>query len=390
MDRTKWVYRKFKEVSTVIGGSTPKTDKSEYWGGSHYWVTPAELDGSKYISKTERSLTDKAVSETNLTLLPTGTVLLSSRAPIGKVCITQSPMYCNQGFKNIVCSDLLNNEFVYYYLLHNVDYLQSLGTGATFKEISKKVVENVEIIVPSLSDQHTIVAELDKLNDVIALKRKQLTDLDSLAQSLFYELFGDPVVNEKGWEVKNLEDVVADYCSISYGIVQPGNDVEGGIPVVRPVDLINPIVSKEGLKMVDKSISDAYKRTILKGNEILMCVRGTTGVMSLASKELEGCNVTRGITPLSFNDSICKYYALYFLKTDYTQNIIADKTRGIALKQINMTDVRLLPFIVPPLPLQQSFAAKIAKIEAEKQSVKSSLKDLETLLASRMQYWFDN
>ena len=390
MDRTKWVYRKFKEVSTVIGGSTPKTDKSEYWGGSHYWVTPAELDGSKYISKTERSLTDKAVSETNLTLLPTGTVLLSSRAPIGKVCITQSPMYCNQGFKNIVCSDLLNNEFVYYYLLHNVDYLQSLGTGATFKEISKKVVENVEIIVPSLSDQHTIVAELDKLNDVIALKRKQLTDLDSLAQSLFYELFGDPVVNEKGWEVKNLEDVVADYCSISYGIVQPGNDVEGGIPVVRPIDLINPIVSKEGLKMVDKSISDAYKRTILKGNEILMCVRGTTGVMSLASKELEGCNVTRGITPLSFNDSICKYYALYFLKTDYTQNIIADKTRGIALKQINMTDVRLLPFIVPPLPLQQSFAAKIAKIEAEKQSVKSSLKDLETLLASRMQYWFDN
>ena len=252
------------------------------------------------------------------------------------------------------------------------------------------MVENVEIIVPSLSDQHTIVAELDKLNDVIALKRKQLTDLDSLAQSLFYELFGDPVVNEKGWEVKNLEDVVADYCSISYGIVQPGNDVEGGIPVVRPIDLINPIVSKEGLKMVDKSISDAYKRTILKGNEILMCVRGTTGVMSLASKELEGCNVTRGITPLSFNDSICKYYALYFLKTDYTQNIIADKTRGIALKQINMTDVRLLPFIVPPLPLQQSFAAKIAKIEAEKQSVKSSLKDLETLLASRMQYWFDN
>ena len=114
MDRTKWVCRKFKEVSTVIGGSTPKTDKSEYWGGSHYWVTPAELDGSKYISKTERSLTDKAVSETNLTLLPTGTVLLSSRAPIGKVCITQSPMYCNQGFKNIVCSDLLYNEFVYY------------------------------------------------------------------------------------------------------------------------------------------------------------------------------------------------------------------------------------------------------------------------------------
>ena len=154
--REGWTYKKLGEVALIIGGSTPKTNVKEFWDGENLWVTPAELDGSKFICNTQRCITNLAVEKTNLTLLPIGTVLLSSRAPIGKVCITQKPMYCNQGFKNIVCKDNLFNEFVYYYLKNNIDYLQSLGTGATFKEISKKVVEKIEIPVPPLSEQQRI------------------------------------------------------------------------------------------------------------------------------------------------------------------------------------------------------------------------------------------
>ena len=133
-----WTYKKLGEVATIIGGSTPKSNIEEYWGGSHYWVTPADLKGNKYQGATPRTITNLAIQKTNLQLLPTGTVLLSSRAPIGKVAITTVPMYCNQGFKNVVCSEQLLNEFVYWYLLNKTDYLNSLGRGATFKEISKK------------------------------------------------------------------------------------------------------------------------------------------------------------------------------------------------------------------------------------------------------------
>ena len=390
MDRTKWVCRKFKEVSTDIGGSTPKTDKSEYWGGSHYWVTPAELDGSKYISKTERSLTDKAVSETNLTLLPTGTVLLSSRAPIGKVCITQSPMYCNQGFKNIVCSDLLYNEFVYYYLLHNVDYLQSLGTGATFKEISKKVVENVEIIVPSLSDQHTIVAELDKLNDVIALKRKQLADLDSLAQSLFCEMFGDPVVNEKGWEVKKLNEVSE---SITDGDHMPPPKSESGIPFLTISD-----INKETRELdfsntffVPREYYDGLKEERkARINDLLYTVTGSYGIPVIVKTDKQFC-FQRHIALIRPRQEILTTTFLCFWALCPSVKREADRVAtGIAQKTVGLNSIRQFDIILPPLPLQQSFAEKIAKIEAEKQRVKSSLKDLETLLASRMQFWFDN
>ena len=205
--KQNWVYKKLGDVSTIIGGSTPKTNVSEYWGGDNYWVTPAELTGNKYIASTERTITDEAVAKTNLTLLPSGTVLLSSRAPIGKVCITQSPMYCNQGFKNVICSEHLYNEYVYWWLKGKTDYLNSLGVGATFKEISKRTVEQIVIPVPPMSEQSRIVAELDLLTGIIDKQKAQLKELDNLAHSIFYDMFGDADDNRKGFDIRTLSEV---------------------------------------------------------------------------------------------------------------------------------------------------------------------------------------
>lgn len=388
--RKGWEYKKLGEVCEVVTGTTPKTNIPEYWGKGHYWVTPAELnDTTVYIDKTERQITDEALSKTKLRLLPVGTVLLSSRAPIGKVAIANAEMYCNQGFKNCICSEAIYNKYLFYFLRLKKDYLNSLGRGATFKEISKSIVESIKIPLPPKSTQLAIVSELDKINELIRLKKEQLKDFDNLAQSLFYEMFGDPVENEKGWEVKKLNEIVSDNCSISYGIVQPGDGVENGVPVVRPVDMTKTFVSRKGLKNTTKEISDSYKRTILKGNEILMCVRGTTGLISMATPELQGCNVTRGIAPIECGPTCDKWFVFYQILNPAIQHHIAEYTRGIALKQINMKDVRDIPLCLPPLSLQRLFAQRIEQIEREKSEVQKSIQDLETLLASRMQYWFE-
>lgn len=388
--RKGWEYKKLGEVCEVVTGTTPKTNIPEYWGKGHYWVTPAELnDTTVYIDKTERQITDEALSKTKLRLLPVGTVLLSSRAPIGKVAIANAEMYCNQGFKNCICSETIYNKYLFYFLRLKKDYLNSLGRGATFKEISKSIVESIKIPLPPKSTQLAIVSELDKINELIRLKKEQLKDFDNLAQSLFYEMFGDPVENEKGWEVKKLKEIVSDNCSISYGIVQPGDGVENGVPVVRPVDMTKTFVSRKGLKNTTKEISDSYKRTILKGNEILMCVRGTTGLISMATPELQGCNVTRGIAPIECGPTCDKWFVFYQILNPAIQHHIAEYTRGIALKQINMKDVRDIPLCLPPLSLQRFFAQRIEQIEREKSEVQKSIQDLETLLASRMQYWFE-
>ena len=274
------------------------------------------------------------------------------------------------------------------YFLVKLD-LSHCVSGATIPHIYFKDYGKELIPVPPLSTQLSIVSELDKISELIRLKKEQLKDYDKLAQSLFYQMFGDPVENEKGWEVKKLIETVVLECTISYGIVQPGDGVEDGIPVVRPIDLTGTFVSTNNLKKTTEKISSSYSRTILTGKELLVCVRGTTGVCSLVTDELKGCNVTRGITPLLFNDNTDRWFMYYQFQMPQIKCIIADYTKGITLKQINMADFRKIPVILPPLPLQQLFAQRIELIEKQKAEIQSTIADLETLLASRMQYWFD-
>ena len=116
-------------------------------------------------------------------------------------------MYCNQGFKNCICTDSIYNKYLFYFLRIKKEYLNSLGRGATFKEISKSIVESISIPLPPKSTQLSIVSELDKINELIRLKKEQLKDYDNLAQSIFYEMFGDPVENDKEFNTKRLDEV---------------------------------------------------------------------------------------------------------------------------------------------------------------------------------------
>ncbi len=188
-----WKKKKIKDVGSVIGGTTPNTNVAEYWNGALCWISPAELDGSHYLFDSRKKITEAAVKAKNLKLLPEGTVILSSRAPIGKVVINKSPTYCNQGFKCVVCGKEIYNEFLYWWFWGKTEFLNSLGTGATFKEISKKVVEEIIIPIPSLSEQYRIVFLLDSLSEQVRAfedtQRKIMAECDALKQALLREVF---------------------------------------------------------------------------------------------------------------------------------------------------------------------------------------------------------
>ena len=184
-----WV--KIKAVAEVVGGSTPKTDRAEYWDGGFNWVTPAELKEDDYIvTKTQRTLTEDGINSCSLRRLPIGTVLLSSRAPIGKVAIAGIEMYCNQGFKNLICSRELNPLYIYALLKYNSDYLNSLGRGATFKEISKSIVENIYIPVPEIGRQNEFARFVEQTDKSKFRIKQNLEKLEILYKSLLQEYFG--------------------------------------------------------------------------------------------------------------------------------------------------------------------------------------------------------
>ena len=174
-------------------------------------------------------------------------------------------------------------------------------------------------------------------------------------QSQFIEMFGSKSSGDK-WPIKYLSEIVDPNCPISYGIVQPGDELEDGVPIVRPVDLnSNYYVYKNGLKRTTEAISNSYKRTILRGDELLLCVRGTTGVMGLATEELKGGNVTRGITPLYFKEGFNRIYLLGAFLSDDVQAYIKDNTVGSTLKGINMERVRKIQIPIPPIEIQNKW-----------------------------------
>ena len=374
-----WEYKKIGDIATVVSGSTPQTSVEEFWGKGHYWVTPAELDDKTvYVSKTERQITDAALVKVKLQRLPKGTVLLSSRAPIGKVAICDVDMYCNQGFKNCICSDLVYNKYLFYFLKDKKEYLNSLGRGATFKEISKGIVEKVIVPLPPKPTQLSIVSELDKLNELIQIKKEQLKDYDTLAQSIFYEMFGDPVVNEKGWEVKKLGEVS----------IYPKERI--AIDQICPNQYIgveNLIKDRGGVRFSDNlpkaDVAIAYKENdILLGNirpylkKIWLAdkVGGASGdVVIIRIKE-------RLISPL---------FLFKLLSSDQFFEYDNNHTKGAKMPRGDRKTIAKFGVILPPLSLQQSFAHKIEQIERQKAEVQKTITDLETLLAARMQYWFD-
>ena len=143
-------WTKISDIGEVVSGSTPKTSIKEYWNGNICWITPAELSNmSGIIYDSKKKITERGKSSCSLRMMPSRTVILSSRAPIGKVALLGKEMCCNQGFKNIICNEKVAPEYLYYLLGYNTIFLNSLGRGATFKEISKKIVGEIKVPLPA-------------------------------------------------------------------------------------------------------------------------------------------------------------------------------------------------------------------------------------------------
>ncbi len=169
-----WEVKKINEIGEIGGGSTPSTKVKDYWDGDIPWITPKDLanHGSRFISCGERNITRKAVIENSLKLYPSGTILLTSRAPIGYVAIIKNPVTTNQGFKNIAPKEGTNSEFLYYLLINISEYLKDISGGSTFEELTKEILKDVLIPFPPLPEQSRIATVLSWFDDLIENKRK--------------------------------------------------------------------------------------------------------------------------------------------------------------------------------------------------------------------------
>ena len=204
-----WQTKTLGEMCEVLNGGTPKTGVPEYWGGKHLWITPAEMGKrlSPYADDTERKITDSGLRDSSAQMLPPNSVILSSRAPIGHLVINTKPMATNQGCKGLVPGSQLQHKFLYYYLSSIVDLLNSLGTGATFKELSGGKLKEVPVPITSLPEQQRLVGLLDEAFAGIARARANAEINLQNARALFDSNLQSVFTQRgKGWVDKTIAD----------------------------------------------------------------------------------------------------------------------------------------------------------------------------------------
>ncbi|MCP8969002.1 restriction endonuclease subunit S [Ectobacillus ponti] len=203
--RPDWTVRKIKDFTKVMSGGTPRTSVKEYYdGGEIGWITPADLTGydKSTIAKGKRNITELGLRSSSAKLLPTGTVLFSSRAPIGHVAIAEQELATNQGFKNILPSEFHDPKYLYWYLKSIKQEIELKASGTTFKEISASEMGEIEIVLPPAGEQRRIAAVLDKAKCLIDQRRQLIAKLDELVQTTFLHMFGDISTNPRDWPIK--------------------------------------------------------------------------------------------------------------------------------------------------------------------------------------------
>ena len=350
------------EICEIVTGSTPKTNEKEYWDGDIKWITPAELNDDSYIIyDSKRKITELAVEKTGLTSFPQGTVILSSRAPIGKVAIAGCEMYCNQGFKNLICSEKINNKYLYWFLKRNTKYLNSLGRGATFKEISKIIVANIEIDVPELKKQLDVVHNLEKVNSIIKLRKRELKLLDELIKARFVEMFGDPVSNPYGYNKVALSDL-ADIKIGPFGSLLHKEDyIEGGHPLLNPSHIMDGKISPDDKLTISDEKYEELSAYQLKTGDVVMGRRGEMGRCAVVPEEGFLCGTgsilvrTKGEVTADYIQKIISFPS--FKKT------IEDMAVGQTMPNLNVSIVSSFQIIKPPMEIQDSYYAFVEQVD---------------------------
>lgn len=280
------------------------------------------------------------------------------------------------------------SKFVYYYLSGNMNILESGFKGAGLKHISKDYLENIEIPLPNLATQQRIAAILDQADAIIQNNRAIVQKYDALTQSLFLDMFGDPVKNEKGWE----KDILGNHCSkIQIGPfgsqLHLSDYVENGIPLVNPTNIKKDFIDYDNSVMITEDKYNSLPNYHLKNNDIIMSRRGDLSKIGIVNKEKSFCGT--GSLFLRLKRTLNPLFCYFMLSHKSTIDVLYEKAQGITMPNLNKKIIINTSIYIPPINLQNQFAERVAVIEAQKEKAQLELAKSEELFASLLQRAFN-
>ena len=362
---SKWEYRKIGDVCIVERGGSPRPIDQYITNDANgiNWIKIGDTSESMYITETAQKIKPEGMKKSRY--VQPGDFLLSNSMSFGRPYILKTDGCIHDGW--LVLRDknsFFDKRFLYYYLSAKPTYekFKMIAVGGVVNNLNSEMVRKISVPVPCKAEQIEIANLLDIVNRIILKRKQTLQKLDELVKARFVEMFGDDKYSKTP-----LINLITEGAGLSYGIVQPGDSGTGDMGVLRPVDMVNGKISTHSIKYIDRSIGASFKKTELVGDELLITVRGTTGVTALTDSRFKNMNVTRGIAVIRYDRrKINPIYLNAFLNTDESQQYIQEHTRGATLQQINLSDLRVHMIPVPPIELQEKLADFIQQVDKSK------------------------
>jgi type I restriction enzyme S subunit len=399
-----WKVRRIALEFRIENGATPTTSEPSLWDGEIPWVTPDDLGSlqSAELYIPQRYITMQGFQSCGGSLVPSGSLVLSTRAPIGHLAIAGVPLCTNQGCRSLVFRNVADHKYFFYQILAARPELESWGQGSTFKELSSTKLRNLALLSPPLAEQEAIVAFLDSETtrvDTLIARKERLIDLLQEKRAALITRFvtkgldsGVPMKDSDvewlgqipaHWSVKRLWHLTPIDRKIMYGIVLPGPNVADGVPIVKGGNVAPGRLRLELLNRTSFDIEASYARSRLRGGDLVFAIRGSIGEVAMVPIDLAGANLTQDAARISYSGETHGRWLQYALRSASISSQLKAGALGATIKGINIRDLKRTLLPIPPKPEQERIAKFLAiedcRAEELIRSVREAIERLQEL-----------
>ena len=378
------------ELFDLQMGKTPSRNNPAYWDTQdNKWISISDLSKcGKHIYETKEFISDLAVKESGISIIPANTVIMSFKLSIGKTAITTEPIYSNEAimsFRDKHITELLP-DYVYY-LFSGRDWESGTNKAVMGKTLNKATLSAVRVRIHSVEEQKQIVCILDRINSIIEFRKQQLQALDDLIKARFVEMFGDET-NPYDWPVINVENV----ANVSVGVVikpaQYYTDAEHGVKAFRSLNVGPMSIKDTDWVYFTYEGNEKNAKSQLKENDLLIVRSGAPGMACVVSKRYEGCNAIDIIIARPDVEQIDPYYLCMYTNMPHGKRQIDEGTGGAAQQHFNVGKYNKLRLMLPPMERQKEFLRFLSQIDKSKVAVQKALDEAQLLFDSLMQQYF--
>ena len=380
---------KLKDAFNLQMGKTPSRADLSLWGGNNKWISIADIGSAKkHISSTKECITDEGVSRSGIKVVPEGTVIMSFKLSIGKTAIVSEDMYTNEAIMAFIDNGTYCIDPNYlYHLCCGTDWTQGGNKAVMGLTLNKATLSEMEIELPTIEEQREIASILDQLDAINEKRHDELNMIEQLVKSRFIELFGDPIANQFGWDTTNIGAIVTE---VRYGTSRPAVE-NGKYPYLRMNNLtFDGHLDLKDLKRIDIPEEEIEKCIVRKGDVLFNRTNSVELVGKTCVFDLDEEMVIAGyIIRVRLGQKMIPTVFSAFMNSQPIKELFRGMAKGaVNQANINAQELQSIRIYLPPIDLQEQFAAFVEQTDKSKLAVQNALEELEILKKSLMKQYF--